>query len=113
VITNDLIDDINRMDAGRSRQVGPGLPLPAVRSAGRVRVESWERNVWALALVVFIAFVGFQFFCPSSPLYVIELGVTDPTHVALWSGMLTAVTPAGLRLLGPLWGSFADGSAAR
>jgi DHA1 family multidrug resistance protein-like MFS transporter len=71
-------------------------------------VESWERNVWALALVVFIAFVGFQFFSPFLPLYVIELGVTDPTRVALWSGALTAVTPAVSGLLGPLWGSFAD-----
>ncbi len=70
--------------------------------------ESWERNVWALALVVFIAFVGFQFFSPFLPLYVIELGVTDPTRVALWSGVLTAVTPAVSGLLGPLWGRFAD-----
>ena len=70
--------------------------------------EAWERNVWALALVVFIAFVGFQFFSPFLPLYVIELGVTDPTRVALWSGALTAVTPAVSGVLGPLWGSFAD-----
>jgi MFS transporter, DHA1 family, multidrug resistance protein len=70
--------------------------------------ESWERNVWALALVVFIAFVGFQFFSPFLPLYVIELGVSDPTRVALWSGVLTAVTPAVSGLLGPLWGRFAD-----
>ena len=70
--------------------------------------ESWERNVWALALVVFIAFVGFQFFSPFLPLYVIELGVTDPTRVALWSGVLTAVTPAVSGLLGPLWGRLAD-----
>ncbi len=71
-------------------------------------MESWERNVWALSLVVFIAFVGFQFFSPFLPLYVIELGVTDPTRVALWSGVLTAVTPAVSGLLGPLWGRFAD-----
>jgi len=71
-------------------------------------LEGWERNVWALALVVFIAFVGFQFFSPFLPLYVIELGVTDPTRVALWSGALTAVTPAVSGLLGPLWGSVAD-----
>ena len=71
-------------------------------------MESWERNVWALALVVFIAFVGFQFFSPFLPLYVIELGVTDPTRVALWSGLLTAVTPAVSGLLGPLWGGVAD-----
>ncbi len=71
-------------------------------------MESWERNVWALALVVFIAFVGFQFFSPFLPLYVIDLGVTDPTRVALWSGLLTAVTPAVSGLLGPLWGGVAD-----
>jgi DHA1 family multidrug resistance protein-like MFS transporter len=70
--------------------------------------ESWERNVWALALVVFIAFVGFQFFSPFLPLYVIELGVAEPTRVALWSGLLTAVTPAVSGLLGPLWGRLAD-----
>lgn len=64
--------------------------------------------MWALALVVFIAFVGFQFFSPFLPLYVIELGVADPTRVALWSGVLTAVTPAVSGLLGPLWGRFAD-----
>lgn len=69
---------------------------------------TWERNVWALALVVFIAFVGFQFFSPFLPLYVIELGVSDPTRVALWSGALTAVTPGVSGLLGPLWGRFAD-----
>lgn len=71
-------------------------------------MEAWERNVWALALVVFIAFVGFQFFSPFLPLYVIELGVTDPTRVALWSGVLTAVTPAVSGVLGPLWGRLAD-----
>ena len=79
---------------------GPGRRRPTF--------ESWERNVWALALVVFTAFVGFQFFSPFLPLYVIELGVTDPTRVALWSGALTAVTPAVSGLLGPLWGRVAD-----
>ena len=42
-----------------------------------------------------------------------ELGVTDPTRVALWSGVLTAVTPAVSGLLGPLWGASQIGSAAR
>jgi MFS family permease len=57
---------------------------------------------------VFIAFVGFQFFMPFLPLYVRELGVTDPAAVALWSGLLAAVTPALSGLLGPLFGRLAD-----
>lgn len=66
------------------------------------------RNVWALTLTVFVAFVGFQFFSPFLPLYVHELGVTDPRRIALWSGALAAVTPAVSGLLGPLVGRLAD-----
>jgi hypothetical protein len=55
--------------------------------------EGWQRNVWALSLCVFIAFVGFQFFSPFLPLYVRELGVTDPARIALWSGLLAASPP--------------------
>jgi MFS family permease len=61
-----------------------------------------------LALVVFVAFVGFQSFAPFLPLYVRELGVGDPRRVALWSGLIAAVTPAVSGLLGPLFGRLAD-----
>jgi DHA1 family multidrug resistance protein-like MFS transporter len=70
--------------------------------------ERWQRNVWALALCVFIAFVGFQFFSPFLPLYIRELGVTDPSAIALWSGVLAAVTPTVSGLLSPLFGRLAD-----
>src|SRR5262245_59673089 len=70
--------------------------------------EAWQRNVWALALCVFIAFVGFQFFNPFLPLYVRELGVTDSAQIALWSGLLAAVTPAVSGVLAPLFGRLAD-----
>jgi MFS transporter, DHA1 family, multidrug resistance protein len=74
-----------------------------------VRAPSgWQRNVWALSLSVFIAFVGFQFFSPFLPLYVRELGVTDPSAIALWSGVLAAVTPTVSGFLAPLFGRLAD-----
>jgi MFS transporter, DHA1 family, multidrug resistance protein len=57
---------------------------------------------------VFIAFVGFQFFSPFLPVYVRELGVTDPAGIAWWSGLLSAVTPAVSGLLSPLFGRLAD-----
>jgi len=57
---------------------------------------------------VFIAFVGFQFFSPFLPLYIRELGVTDPAAIALWSGVLAAVTPDVSGLLSPLFGRLAD-----
>ena len=42
------------------------------------------------------------------PLYIRELGVTDPAAVALWSGVLAAVTPAISGLLSPVFGRLAD-----
>src|SRR5437667_10566845 len=74
----------------------------------RRSTEGWQRNVWALTLCVFIAFVGFQFFNPFLPLYVRELGVTDPARIALWSGLLAAVTPAISGMLAPVFGRLAD-----
>src|SRR6266545_3031770 len=44
----------------------------------------------------------------SLPLYVQELGVTNPAEVAVWSGVLLAVTPGVSGLLGPFWGRLAD-----
>src|SRR5690348_10024911 len=82
--------------------------MPADAAVAVVGEVSWQRNVWALALCVFIAFVGFQFFSPFLPLYVRELGVTDPARIALWSGVLSAVTPAVSGLLAPLFGRLAD-----
>ena len=42
------------------------------------------------------------------PLYVRELGVTDPGGIALWSGLIAAATPAVSGILGPLFGRLAD-----
>jgi DHA1 family multidrug resistance protein-like MFS transporter len=70
--------------------------------------RDWRRNVWALTLTVFVAFVGFQFFSPFLPLYIRELGVTDPARIALWAGLLAAATPGVAGLLSPLFGRLAD-----
>src|SRR5712664_368379 len=73
-----------------------------------LRPDDWRRNVWALTLTVFISFVGFQFFSPFLPLYIRELGVTDPAKIALWSGLQAAVTPAMSGILSPVFGRLAD-----
>ena len=86
---------------------GPGASEHAPLSDPSAE-RGWQRNVWALSLCVFIAFVGFQFFSPFLPLYVRELGVTDPAKIALWSGLLAAVTPTVSGLLSPIFGRLAD-----
>jgi MFS family permease len=42
------------------------------------------------------------------PLYIRELGVTDPGRIAMWSGLIAAATPAISGVLGPLFGRLAD-----
>ena len=84
------------------------MSTPAPAAGPDPAAEGWQRNVWALCLCVFIAFVGFQFFSPFLPIYVRELGVTDQARVALWSGLLSAVTPAVSGMLAPLFGRLAD-----
>src|SRR6185503_8872301 len=83
-------------------------PDAAIATATAGEAGGWERNVWALSLCIFIAFVGFQFFSPFLPLYIRELGVTDPSAVALWSGVLAAVTPTVSAMLSPVFGRLAD-----
>src|SRR5947199_9545547 len=72
------------------------------------RPDGWRLNVWVLTLSVFISFVGFQFFSPFLPLYIRELGVTDPAKIALWSGLQAAVTPGVSGILSPVFGRLAD-----
>lgn len=68
----------------------------------------WQRNLWALALIVFTAFVGFSFVNPFLPLYVRDLGVQDPGAIAIWSGVIMGITPGIAAILSPLWGTLAD-----
>ena len=102
------------MDGGRRGRVSSCHPQRYLEVIGAQQMstspssEGWQRNVWALSLSIFIAFVGFQFFSPFLPLYVRELGVTDPAAIALWSGLLAAVTPTMSGLLSPLFGRLAD-----
>src|SRR5206468_4125180 len=73
--------DLQQLDDGLARShvahdspswSGGALSIGS-RMSPRPSTEGWQRNVWALTLCVFIAFVGFQFFNPFLPLYVREL----------------------------------------
>ncbi len=86
--------DAARRAAGHGHRQGAEVPARRAARARASRRErlmrilpnDWRRNVWALTLTVFISFVGFQFFSPFLPLYIRELGVTDPAKIALWAG---------------------------
>lgn len=52
--------------------------------------------------------IGFGFVIPFLPLYVQDLGVTDRSEVALWSGVLAGAAAFPMALMAPVWGGLAD-----
>lgn len=58
--------------------------------------------------MTFAAFLGLGFALPFLPLFVQELGVSDPGDAAQWAGVLIGVGPLLAGLLAPFWGGLAD-----
>lgn len=71
------------------------------------RVYVWQVNLYSLLAVLFVASIGFFFSSPFLPLFVRELGVSDPGSVAIWSGILIGIGPVSAVISSPLWGRVA------
>jgi DHA1 family multidrug resistance protein-like MFS transporter len=74
------------------------------RQTGRFgTTERWRRELYVVMFAVFAAFTGFTFVMPFLPIYVAQLGATDPGEAALWSGAVFGITPLLWGLLAPFW----------
>ena len=52
--------------------------------------------------------MGFNFAMPFMPLYIQEMGITDPEALRLWSGLLMAGSGVSLAVMTPIWGILSD-----
>jgi DHA1 family multidrug resistance protein-like MFS transporter len=68
----------------------------------------WERNRWVILTSFFLESMAWNMVTPFVPLYVQELGVTEPPQIALWSGLILGVGPLGVALMLPLWDRMAE-----
>jgi len=68
----------------------------------------WRRNLWAVWFAEFTSIVGFTVVMPILPLYVPQLGVSDPDAVTFWSGAIFSVPAVTMALMAPVWGTLAD-----
>ena len=66
-----------------------------------------RRNQAAVTGATFIGFTGFTLVMPFLPLYFEQLGVHDPSQVAVWSGICLGVTPAVTAAMAPVWARLA------
>ena len=68
----------------------------------------WRRNQTAVTIATFIGFTGFTIVMPFLPLYFEQLGVHDPSEIAIWSGLSLGITPAITAVMAPVWARVAD-----
>ena len=69
---------------------------------------AWRQNLAALWFAQLTAIFGFSFAFPFIPLYLRQLGVTQPGSLALWTGLASGASGAALAVMSPIWGVLAD-----
>jgi MFS transporter, DHA1 family, multidrug resistance protein len=84
------------------------MPSPIRFRHSPVRVEPWERNLYAIVLSQAVAMIGFGLAQPFLPFYLQELGVTSVDEVAFWVGFISSAQPICMALSAPIWGLLAD-----
>jgi DHA1 family multidrug resistance protein-like MFS transporter len=73
-----------------------------------VKLEVWERNLYAVWVAQFLALMGANLVFPFIPFFIQDLGVESTDDAALWSGVAGTATGVMLFVSSPLWGSLAD-----
>ncbi|BCQ44236.1 hypothetical protein ERHA55_17630 [Erwinia rhapontici] len=53
---------------------------------------NWQRNLFVTWIGCFLTGAGFSLVMPFLPLYVEQLGITDPQALNLWSGLVFSIT---------------------
>jgi MFS transporter, DHA1 family, multidrug resistance protein len=68
----------------------------------------WRKNLAMLWVCQVLSLMGFNFALPFMPLYIQEMGITDPEALRLWSGLLMAGSGVSLAIMTPIWGFLSD-----
>ena len=71
-------------------------------------MERWKINLYILWVTQVLSLMSFGLFAPYIPLYLRELGMTDPDGVNLWTGLLSFTPAAAMVISSPLWGVMSD-----
>lgn len=74
---------------------------------------SWKRNLYAIWAAELLAIGGFGTSMPIIPFYLQDIGVTDPTLLKFWVGLIQAVSAVAMGVVAPVWGRVADSYGRR
>lgn len=82
--------------------------MAAARDSRPPAPAAWRRNLVFIWIGVFVGLMGANFVFPFIPFFIQDLGVTDESRVAFYTGITASATGLSLTLTAPLWGSLAD-----
>ena len=71
-------------------------------------MESWKKTLYISCAIIFFLSAGLGMLIPFLPLFIKELGISDPKAQAAWSGIICGVPYVFTALLAPLWGTISD-----
>lgn len=71
-------------------------------------MKTWRKTLFILWLGQVLSLMSFGFGIPFLPFYIRQLGVTDPTQVKLFTGILNVAPAITMAITAPIWGSLAD-----
>lgn len=72
-------------------------------------MRSWKRSFYVIWFAELIAIAGFNTTTPIIPLFLRDLGITEPGRLNYWNGLSQSASALALALFAPIWGSLADG----
>ena len=87
---------------GKPPEPGPG---PAAAEDG---AANWRRTLAVMIGLQVGMNAGFTVLAPIMPLFLPQIGVSDPASVNLWAGILACITPLFAAAMSPIWGRVAD-----
>ena len=71
-------------------------------------MQSWQRNLYIIAVAELIVIMGFSFAQPFMPLFIKQLGSYNDDQAAFWSGITAGASGIAMFLSSPIWGILAD-----
>lgn len=71
-------------------------------------MQLWKRNLVVLWFANFTVMAGMSLVMPFLPLYIKDLGVTDPAELTKWAGLVFSGTFMMSAIFAPIWGALSD-----
>ena len=68
----------------------------------------WKLNLYILWITQIISLTSFGLGIPFMPYFIQELGITDPSQVKFYTGILSAAPALTMAVMSPIWGIVAD-----